>query len=441
MSVATGSMNKRFISAISYLDQREIERNIVDIQNEGGGFLEIFEGADRYVPTAEPDYHHFVNSALFKVGDTTGATIVGSGSATTLTGVTLTAATSGFAMIGTQCLLPNGKNAVVSAISTASSQDTLTLKAVDGANLTLVAGNKIAFISNAQEESSSAPQSNTYDYTKFFNKVQFFRVADVITDVQKVAKVETSDTVMYMQHIQKVMLLKGQIAAAFIAGKMSTSSFSDATSTLAGPNGNSIQTTRGLDDYVATYGISDSLTSAGTIATADIQDLVTQLAASRCPNDYMVWLNTASYGIYSQYFKGLNSSQIYAGRLTLDGKTLDLDFEGFRYAGYNFEFSKLKILDHKELFNFTGSAGLQKNAYFVPKGTVNVQGGGALPRIRARYLPQPMDSGKGIIAESHQGLLAPTPVGRDANFTTDWYTNQGLEVLGAQHFVKQTVQA
>jgi hypothetical protein len=442
MAISTGTTNKRFISAISYLDQREIEKNVIDIQNEGD-FLEIFEGAERYVTSSEGDYHHFVNSGLFLVGDTTGATIVGSGSAATLTGVTLTEATSGFAMLGTQCLLPNGKGAVVTAISTASSQDTLTLKSLDGTNLTLVAGNKIAFISNAQEEESSAPSSNRYDKTKYYNKLQIFRKADIITDVQKASKIETSDSVMYTSHVQKVMALKGEIAAAFIAGKMSAASWSDSSVSLAGPNGNSIQTTRGLDDYATTYGITDSLTSAGTVAIADIQDLVAQLAAARCPNDYMVWLNTASYGIYSQFFKGLNSSSVYNGRLQLDGKTLDLNFEGFRYAGYNFEFSKLRILDHAQLFNFTGSAGIQKKAYFVPKGKVGVEGGGALPYIRARYFEQPMEGGIGnkIIKETHQGMLAPTPVGRQANFTCDWYTVQGLEVLGAQHIVAQTVQS
>jgi hypothetical protein len=201
-----------------------------------------------------------------------------------------------------------------------------------------------------------------------------------------------------------------------------------------------------LDDYVSTYGITDTLTSAGTVTTADIQDLVSQLAANRCPDSYMVWLNTASYGIYAQYIKGLGSSGVYSGRLQLDGKTLDLNFEGFSFAGYNFEFSKLRILDHAQLFNFTGSAGIQKNAYFVPKGNANVEGGGSVPHIRVRYFEQqPFEAAtgmsNGIILESRQGLLAPTPVGRDANFTTDWYTIQGLEILAAQHFVKQQVQA
>jgi hypothetical protein len=311
----------------------------------------------------------------------------------------------------------------------------------------LVAGNKIAFISNAQEEESSAPNSNRYDWTKYFNKLQIFRKADVISDVQKAAKIEAKvggeDTVMYVSHIQKLMALKGEIAAAFIAGKMSAASWSDSSVALAGPNGNSIQTTRGLDDYVGTYGITDSLTTAGTVVNADVQDVVSQLAAARCPQDFMVWLSTASYGIYSTYLKGLNSSSINSGRLTLDGKVLDLNMEGFRYAGYNFEFSRLPILDHAQLFNFTGSAGIQKQAYFIPKGNVNVQGGGSLPRIRVRYFPQPMEGGygDGIIGETHQGMLAPQPVGRQANFTCDWYTVQGLEILGAQHFVKQQVQA
>ena len=442
MAVSTGTATKRFVSAVSYWDQRQIENRVVDIQREFD-LLDIFQGADRYEPTSVGDYHHFVNSALFTVGDTTGATIVGSGSATTLTGVKLTAATSGFAMIGTLCLLPNGKVGRVSAISTASSEDTLTIKSVDDTNLTLVAGNKISFFSNAQEEESSAPNSNRYDVTKYFNKLQIFRKADVVTDIQKVSKLETSDSYMYMSHIQKVAALRGEIAAAFIAGKMSVTSWSDSAGNLTGANGNPVQTTRGLDDYVATYGITDTLTTPGTVVAADLKDLVTQMAAQRCPTDYMVWLNTGSYAIYSDFLKGLNSSGVYSGRLQLDGKTLDLNVDGWKYAGFDFSFMKLPILDHKELFNFTGSAGIQKNAYFVPKGNVDTVSGGTLPRIRARYFSEnPMDGGKGdIIKETHQGMLAPTPVGRQANFTCDWYTIQGLEILGAQHFIKQAVQA
>jgi hypothetical protein len=78
MAITTGTNNKRYISAISFMDQREIEHNVVDIQNEGD-FLQGLQVAGRYVPSAEGDYHQFVNSALFVVGDTTGATIVGSG--------------------------------------------------------------------------------------------------------------------------------------------------------------------------------------------------------------------------------------------------------------------------------------------------------------------------------------------------------------------------
>ena len=46
MSVSTGSNNKRFISAISYMDQREIEKSVVDIQNEGD-FLDGLKVAGR----------------------------------------------------------------------------------------------------------------------------------------------------------------------------------------------------------------------------------------------------------------------------------------------------------------------------------------------------------------------------------------------------------
>jgi hypothetical protein len=296
-------------------------------------------------------------------------------------------------------------------------------------------------------EESGAPSSQRYNFTKYYNKIQIFRESDKISDVQKAAKLEVNfkgqPYIMYVQHAQKIQKLRGQIAAQCIAGKMSTYSFSDASPAVADANGNTFQTTRGLDDYTGTYGVTDSLTSAGTVTTADMRDLCAQLIAVKAPNDYMIWLSSISGSIYDEYLKGLGSSGVQSAQLSVDGRSVDLEVDSWKFAGFKFQKMVLPILNHPQLFNFTGSAGINKNAYFVPTGKVKTQlGGGLLPRIRMRYMPQPKEgAGDSMIHESLQGLYAPTPVGRDANLTADWITAQGLEVLGAQHFAKQQVQA
>lgn len=452
MAGTTGISDKKYYSAVNFFDKRpDIESGMIDIQNEMGGeydMPDILGG--RYVPlqNGQGSYHNFVNDALFVVGDTTGATIVGSGSARTLTGVTLTAATSGFARVNDLVTLPNGKQAIVTALSTASSQDTLTLKNVESGNLTLVAGNLITIGSNAQYEQSSAQTSRRYLPTKYYNKWQIFKEQDSITDVESVAKKEITapngdNYVMYINHVRKLQLLKMQIAYQYIAGKMSEGSFEDASPTIVDGNGHTFQTTRGLDDYIGSYGQAPTLTSAGTITNTDLRNLVKKLAAARCPKQFMVWMNTESKTIFDEYLKGLGSSAVTRGYLTLDGNKLNMQSDGFQYGGFDFDLGVLPVLDHAQLFNYTGSAGLQKNAYFVPKDSVKTEGGGGVvPRIRVRYLPKsPVQGGtaKGIITEINTGLLAPVPTGTDMSFNTTWISYQGLECLGVQHFAKMQI--
>jgi len=126
MGFSTGAQNFANVSAISYLHKREILKGLVDVNNEEG-FMDILGLAGAYESVNQPSFNHFVESRNSILLDTTGATIVGSGSSPTLTGVTLTSATSGYARKGLKVKLPNGGVAQVTAISTSGGQDTLTL--------------------------------------------------------------------------------------------------------------------------------------------------------------------------------------------------------------------------------------------------------------------------------------------------------------------------
>lgn len=442
---STGITDKKYISAISFFDQREIERNVIDIQNEDD-FLDIMQLTGRYEPTSMPDYHNFVNESIFKLGDTTGSSVSGSG--TTSVTTTLTVASSGYARVNDTVLFPNGKQGIINSVTPSGSQDTLVIKSTDNTNLTHTTGQLLSFISNAQYEESSAPASQRFTWTKYLNKIQIFREADEITDVQKAAKVEVNfkgqPYVLVVQHAQKMQKLRGMISAQCIAGKMSADSFSDASPIWADSNGHARQTTRGLDDYIGTYGITDTIATLGTYVQADLTDLISAMLANKTENSFMVWHATIAGTVLDTYLKKLNSSGVESARLIIGGRTVDLEVDSWRYGGFKFQKSLLPILNHPQLFNYSGGTDISKNLYFIPTGNVPTQlGTGNIPRIRMRYIPQPMEGGNGdsIYRQTDQGLLAPVPVGRTANWTTDFLTYQGLEVLGAQHFAKQKVIA
>jgi hypothetical protein len=440
----TGAMNKKYISAIAYMDQREIEKSVVDIQNEDD-FLDFFIVSQRYEKSSMFDYHNFVNEALFLVLVINDATVTGSGTATV--SFTLSTGTSGYVRLWDTVITPLGKQAIVTAL-TPGAQDDITIKSVDGSTLTIADTNKLAVISNAQVEKSGAQESRRYSWTKYFNKIQIFRESDEITDVQKASKVEVNfrgqPYVMLVQHAQKMQSLRGQIAAQCLAGQMSSTSFSDASPAIANAAGHTFQTTRGLHNYIIDQGgIQDTVTTPGTVVLADIKDLVTQFVANKCPTNYIMWHGVLTGAHYDDFLKNLGSAGLTSVRMIINGREVDMMVEKWQYAGFIFQKKRLPIIDHPQLFNFTGASNIYKHVYFIPTDNIKTQLAGVLPRIRMRYIEQPLEGGTGdsIYKEVNQGLLAPVPVGRDANWTTDWITYQGLEILGAQHFAKQIVAA
>jgi hypothetical protein len=101
---------------------------------------------------------------------------------------------------------------------------------------------------------------------------------------------------------------------------------------------------------------------------------------------------------------------------------------------HELEFALLPILDQPQMFSQTD---IVDSMYMIPDGNVKVVGGGSEPRIQTRYFKNQIKGGTEMIAEWHDGALAPTgPVGEEAIWKTYWATTQGLEVLGAEHFGK-----
>lgn len=444
MAFSQGTLNKQFVSAISFLDQREINPNLID-QARDKEFVDIMKLIGRYKVTKVPIYNDFVNNDIFATATISSVT---SGYGTAKLVVVLTAGTSGFARAGQLIRSSNANMAglvgYVFSVTQASAGDTLTIWSVDNSPLYAAANDTISFFSNAFGESSDTPASIKYGVTRYINQVQIFREADDISDVQKVSKIELNikgqPYYTPYQHINKINSLNGQVSAAMLAGRQSSTLFSDSNPYLVDAAGNPIQTTMGLDQYITTYGASTSVASLGTLALTDINAMIDAFIANKAPLDQLGWCGSKARRPWDTYFKNLGSSGVTSARLIIEGKEVNLMVDKVEYGDADLKIVKLPIFNHPQLFPPAVVADIVGSIYWTPMDKVQVVGGGMESRLQIRYLPKPHQGGNsfgnGIITETYTGMLAPIPTNSKAALHTDWYTNQGLEALGVKHFQK-----
>lgn len=460
MAISFGSLgvaDKKFISALDpMIDVRAIEHNVYDIWREED-FSDILNLADRKSPVAVPTYHSWVNTQLFAVGDTTGATISGSGTATVT--VTFTAGTSGYVRKGDVVLTATGDSASVQSVTLTSGQDVVIIKSVTGANIVVTAGDKLPIYSVAVGEKSDAMQNIRFGYTKYSNKVQIFTETSEVTDIQKASKLEAhingSDVYVVKDHLDKLSLLKAKINGAFIASDMSATSFSDSNPSLVDQNivtngggGGAIQTTRGLNKYVETYGVALSAVGSGStgspvpngsVSITDFDNVVDSLNAQRADMSQMIVASNSVRTGFDKFIKNLASSGITSSRLVIDGKELDTTVEKFTYGGFDFNFTTLPILRHSNYANNV----IGKSAYFLPlNGRAKIYGGDYQPAMGVKYIPSQTMLGSDLIGEMQYGGLAPvTPSGSQSLFGTRWVSTQGFQMLAPSQTLRLKVKA
>lgn len=441
MAVSQGAINKAYVSAIAFLDQREINPNLLDVARDSY-FTDIMKVVNRYKESKVPVYNHFVNNDVFA---TATITSVSSGYGTSIMTVVLSSANGGYARVGDLVRISNtnstGRQARIKTVTSVSNVDTIVLQSVDNTPLYAATNDHITFQSNAFGEKSDSPASRRYPVTRYINQVQIFREADEITDVQKVSKIElTVGGQPYytpIQHIYKLKALNGFISAQMIAGVQSTTLFSDSNPIMTDTNGYPVQTTMGLDQYITTYGISDSAATVGTMTFTDMDSIIDNFLANKAPLEQIGWMGSLARRPWDVWLKNLGSSGVNSVRMVIDGSEVNLMVDQVKYGNATFEFIHLPIFDHPELFPYGIVPEMVGSTYFTPKDRIQVEGGGMEPRIQIRYLPRPMAGGNstsnGIISEWNTGALAPIPTSSVMVWHTDWWTNQGLEVLGAKH--------
>ncbi len=445
MPVSQRTMNKQFVSAIDFLDQREIDPNLYD-QSRDRALTDIMKLVNRrkLIETGIHNYHNFVNNDVYETGTISSVTSTG------LAQITFVITTgAGFPRISDLFVSNNpnnaGKQALVTNVVAGSGTATVTVRSVGGNAVPMFAqiGDTVGFTSNAQSEKSDAPANRRYGVTKYFNKTQIFREVDEITDVQKVAKIEIDVDGTYgmlpIQHIYKVVKLNADISAQMIQGVMSETSFSDANPFLTDGSANPVQTTGGLNWYVTNYGITDQASVLGTFGFTELDQIVDNWLANKAPKDQMGFIASNAKGILDRFFKNLGSSGVTSVRMVIDGRTVDMEVDHISYRGCEIDFVYLPILDHPQIFG-TIQPDITGSIFFVPKDQVEVVGGGRQPRMQIRYEPSPFmganGSSDGVIKEWRTGALAEVPTSSVAQLHTDWYTEQGLECIAVKHFQK-----
>jgi len=448
MPVTQGTVIKSFVSAIDFLDQRDIDPNIYD-QSRDRAFTDIMKLVGRYKPCTMYNYHNFVNNDVYEIGTISAVTSTG------LAQIQFTINTaSTFPRVGDVIKTSNtnniGRQARIQTVTFGSGTATLTVRSVGGNSAPFFAtvGDTVSFGTNAFAEKSDAPVNRRYGLTKYFNLIQIFREVDEISDVQKVAKIEVQVNgdyhILPYQHIQKVIKLNGDISVAMISGVQSTTQFGDANPFLADPtSGLPIQTTGGLDWYTTTYGTSDSAAVLGTFGFTELDEIVDNWIANKAPTDQMGFMSSRVKGYLDRFLKNLGSSGVTSVRMVMDGRSIDMEVDHLQYRGYDMDLLFLPILQHPQIYSPTLTPDISGSIYWVPKDQVETVDGGREPRLQIRYTPSPFmganGSSNGIMKEWRTGALAEVPTSSTALLHTDWYTAQGLEALAVKHFQKYRV--
>ena len=469
-----GATNKYTASAVALLDQREIYNQLIDIQDDAE-WLDFMYMAGKKDATAVPFYTSFYNDNLYKLLTVAG---VPTGT-TTIPLIPLSTADYNFILVGDLLKFPSG---AVGRVQEKQSAAIIKVQSVSGtalaATLAAMNGVKLSAFSNAQEEGSVEPGTRRWSVNSLQNRVQIFRNAIKITDVQNASKIELEFNgkpyILPYEMIQGLQKHRGDISLAMWLGEVSNTLFADVdgptTSTppyLQGTTGYGVQTTRGMDSYITNYGINDSVTTAGTFTLSDLSDLEAQLTAVRAPMEYMIAGSNPAVAVISDFLKNLPSSGttittntlatpippntattvanngfyrsgVNSGVLSVNGREIDLQAEKFMHGGYTYNLKAFKVLSNTDVINYTGGP-IAKSIYFLPMGKVKTVGGGMNDYFRYKYMAQPAPgTGSVETAELMTGALAPTPTNQEQSLTVSWTSNMGLEVFAPNKFAKIT---
>jgi hypothetical protein len=208
---------------------------------------------------------------------------------------------------------------------------------------------------------------------------------------------------------------------------------------LADGESNPVQTTMGLDQYAALYGINDT-TAVSSISGTTLANMTRGLNKFRAPLEYMLFLGTEANikieDLLNATGAGTSGALNVTNRILQgDPKNIDLGIDSFRLYGRTYRKKYLPILDHPLIVNTTGSTHNYQNAiYGIPMGKQKTVDNQMLDRVMVRYMAN--DGTDLKYREVLLGGLAPVPTSERSVLEIHYQSTQGLQVLGANHLVR-----
>lgn len=451
-SPTQGTIAKPWVSALDpLLDDITSQKQLIGIRRNME-FMDIIHSTSGKTLQDLPSktvgnaiYYGWMEDTLNQQISLVGATVVGSGTAS-ITVTVLPAGSQNVLVVGDVLALPAGGAIMVKTVAAAG----FTAISVDGTNVTLVAGTYCTIITNGFESGSSSPNGRRWGATRINNVWQIIRDKIQITDVEKVNTirfdVKGQPKIFYYQSEELRLKHQLSIAGALFQGRLGSTLFSDASPTNAGANGRGIQLTRGVDQYIETFGVNDSLAALGTVTLADFDDLLAQLVAARAPKEYLLTGSTSVMTKYSTFFKNLASSGVTSTRMMVNGMSTNLDVDMATYGGTTFNMAVSSYLDNNEMVGSSATSLLPvaKRAYGFPLGYAPVVGGTKVPymtTVRPEKIASdgPNRTVRGATMEINHGGLADTATSGDMVLNLEMVSHIGLEVNNPQAFFRQTV--
>jgi hypothetical protein len=445
MALSYNTVDKKFISAINYMDKREILGKILDIHSEQSCFLDVMEMFGAMKPSKATTFHYHVNDELYTLGKVNDATPPSAANP-----YTITLDSTAMARIGDIVLLPAAAAAttdtVRTAIVTAISGADITLKSVDGANISLADDAQLAFFSGAYGEGSGYPSARRYSATPYSGQLQIFKDAFKITDIQWGSEVEVEFNgkpyVFKKAEYETALKFRADISNSLLLSEPTAETFGSNSPTLTDANGNTVSTHRGLDSWITTQGgIRDAANT--TLDLTDWKRVNASLDAVRAPKKYLVLAGTSWNQKNDDLFLNLGGSASITttGAVWNIGKDINLDLQTFTLYGRSFAKKPMDWFNHTSVIDYTGAPTIADAAYFVPVDKIKTLDGGMEDRICVRYLVGENGQDTKFRVKVLDGLKAGDSGVEEDTIKVLYSATMGLQVLGTKHFVKQVVTA
>ncbi|NBW17227.1 MAG: hypothetical protein EBR82_55540, partial [Caulobacteraceae bacterium] len=274
-----------------------------------------------------------------------------------------------------------------------------------------------------------------------------FKETYEVTDIEmgSIAEFEHAGQSYYFSYEQAQVYAKflSAVSAAMILGRQSTDTFNDTVgaNTITDVNGKVVSTTKGLNQY-AEEGI---VAPAAGINTTNYADITRLLAKARAPREYMILMGSEMSIAHDNMLNALTNADAVSpyARFNVDGRDIDLGVDAFKLYDFRFTKKRLPFFDHPVLVNFSGSAGFERRAWFLPMDNIRTSDGQTLPRFMTRYIKMPLSNQSNATTDAQTryreislgGLADGVATSGESVRKIVYECRQGLQVLGKQHFM------